>query len=490
MYDDGRRLGCSSADDLLDQIVACEREIAAVQARQLGLIAQFARTRPAQVGEQLRAGASEFAADELGAELRLSRWAASARMELAVTLSERLPGTSAALAAGDIDLPKARAVADITVHLDAPLARAVEARVLPRAVSQTAGQLRVALHRAVLAVDPDGGQVRHERVVVERRVTLSALPDGMAELWALLPAPAASAVYAAIDLRAGRPGHPGDVPVDARRADALVEIVTSHALPAAAMSDGAATATDAARPDAATTRALPPGEAPSGGVPPLAPLVQVTVAATTLLDLDDKPAELAGHGPIPAVLARQIAADPSGTWRRILTDPATGTVLDVGHRSYRPPRPLARYVTARDATCRFPGCRQPARRCDLDHLRPWPDGPTSAANLISLCRHHHRFKHSNRWQVSADRDSTVTWTAPTGRAYTTVPAPLAQPAPLQPAPLQPAPAVVAQPLTALRGGRALSGAPTQDRAALAVVPGVHDRAAGPRLGSWSEPPAT
>jgi Domain of unknown function (DUF222) len=180
----------------------------------------------------------------------------------------------------------------------------------------------------------------------------------MAELWALLPATAASAIYTAIDTHARRPGHPGDVPVDARRADALVELVTRRTPPASAA--------------------------------PLAPLVQVTIAASTLLGLDDQPGELAGHGPIPAATARQIAADPSGTWRRILTDPATGTILNVSHRGYRPPRPLARHVTARDATCRFPGCRQPARRCDLDHITAWPTGPTTAANLISLCRHQQR----------------------------------------------------------------------------------------------------
>jgi hypothetical protein len=171
------------------------------------------------------------------------------------------------------------------------------------------------------------------------------------------------------------------------------------------------------------------GDAAAGAVavtqPALAPLVQVTVAATTLLGLDDQPADLAGHGPIPAEMARQVAADPSGTWRRILTDPATGGVLDISHRTYRPPGPLARYVTARDGTCRFPGCRQPARRCDLDHVTPWPDGPTAAANLMSLCRRHHRLKHSGRWDVTTDRDATITWTAPTGRNYDTRPPPVA-----------------------------------------------------------------
>jgi Domain of unknown function (DUF222) len=472
-YGTARRFGSSPTGDLLDRIAAGEREIAAAQARQLALIAEFARSRPPTAGERQVAGASEFAVDELAAELRLSRPAASSRLGLAVTLSGRLAGTAAALAAGDLDLPKARLVADMTGALDAPLVAAVEQRVLARAATQTVGQLRACLSRAVLAVDPAGGQVRHERAVVDRRVAVSALPDGMAELWALLPAPAASAVYTTLDLHARRPGHRSDIPMDARRADALVELVTRQALPRLAPPDLAPP--DHAPPDHATqdhatpVDAVAPAMAGGAGLAvaapmSLAPLVQVTVAASTLLGLDDQPAELAGHGPIPSGVARQIAADPTGTWRHILTDPATGTVLDVGHRSYRPPRPLARYVIARDATCRFPGCRQPARRCDLDHVEPWPAGPTAASNVISLCRHHHRLKHAGRWHVSASHGGTVTWTSPTGRRYTTKPPPIADPTPGE----RPPPEL--SPLTAIPGHRPPTTAPAAGRPPLSVVP--------------------
>jgi Domain of unknown function (DUF222) len=413
----GTDRGPSYGETLLTRIVACERAVAAVQAEELALIAEFIRVRPAEAGEQLRHGASEFAVDELAAELHLSRGAAGGRMSLAFALTERLPGTAAALAAGDLDLPRARAIAAVTDHLDAPVAAVVERRVLPRATTQTTGQLRASLTRAVIAVDPAGAQARHERAVTERRVVVTAQPDGMAELYALLPAPAATAVYTAIDAHARRPGTPAGAPMEARRADALVELVTRHR---AAPATGAG-ATETAGDDTAAGGAR-------SDCSSLAPLVQVTVAATTLLGLDDRPGELAGHGPIPAQVARGLAADPTGTWRRILTDPADGSVLDVGRRGYRPPLPLARFVTARDGTCRFPGCRQPARRCDLDHVKPWPAGPTAASNLISLCRHHHRLKHSGRWTVTADHHGTVTWTAPTGRGYETRPPPIADPA--------------------------------------------------------------
>jgi hypothetical protein len=153
--------------------------------------------------------------------------------------------------------------------------------------------------------------------------------------------------------------------------------------------------------------------------------VRVVVAATTLLGLDDAPGELAGHGPIPADLAREIAADPTGTWQRILTDPVSGALLDVGRTSYTPPAAMAEHVRVRDRTCRFPGCRQPAERCDLDHVRRYPDGPTSRCNLCTECRHHHRLKHESDWQLDNDPDdpAVMTWTSPAGKSYTTRPRP-------------------------------------------------------------------
>src|SRR6201996_5663138 len=64
------------------------------------------------------------------------------------------------------------------------------------------------------------------------------------------------------------------------------------------------------------------------------PTVQVTVALSTLLGGDEQPGELAGHGPIPASVARRIAADPTGTWRRLITDPHSGHLLDYGTTRY------------------------------------------------------------------------------------------------------------------------------------------------------------
>ena len=142
--------------------------------------------------------------------------------------------------------------------------------------------------------------------------------------------------------------------------------------------------------------------------------------AATALGLGEEPGDLAGHGPVPASMARRLA--DTGAWRKVTTDPVSGVVVDVGRRAYTPSAALADLVRARDRTCRFPGCRQPARRCDLDHVVRWPEGPTDAANLAALCRHHHRLKHQTQWTVRAGPGGELAWTTPTGHRYLTSPA--------------------------------------------------------------------
>ena len=138
--------------------------------------------------------------------------------------------------------------------------------------------------------------------------------------------------------------------------------------------------------------------------------VHITVPASTLSGAEEEPGDLASYGPIPAGMAREAAAD--GVWRRLVTDPTTGALLDYGRSTYRPPTDLADFIRARDITCRFPSCRQPATHCDLDHTTPHPKGATDRSNLGALCRHHHRLKHESDWQLTQSNDGIFTWTSP------------------------------------------------------------------------------
>ena len=255
------------------------------------------------------------------------------------------------------------------------------------------GRLRAALARAVISIDPAAARGRHERATIERRVELWALPDGMAAIYAALPAADAIACHGWLTALAEKAKGPGDArTLDQRRADALADLAFTG---------------------------LESGDLPRRHGRPVQ--LQVAVAASTMLGLDDQPGELTGYGPITAEVARILAGD--ATWRRILTDPASGAVLDVGTTTYRPPQHLAELVMARDKTCRAPGCRIPARRCELDHSIRFPDGPTAEHNLGCGCKHDHRMKHETEWDVEQLPDATFIWTSPTGHRYVVPPEP-------------------------------------------------------------------
>ena len=120
---------------------------------------------------------------------------------------------------------------------------------------------------------------------------------------------------------------------------------------------------------------------------------------------------------VPALTAWALAA--GGTWRRLVTDPASGVVIDVGRTRYRPPAGLADLVRARDRACVFPTCQTPAERCDIDHLTAWSQGgTTSLDNLTTLCQAHHRLKHTPGWALTRDQSSGIlSWHTPDKTVY-------------------------------------------------------------------------
>ena len=128
-----------------------------------------------------------------------------------------------------------------------------------------------------------------------------------------------------------------------------------------------------------------------------------------------------GYGPITPTLARALAA--GGDWYRIVTDPLTGAVLDVGHTRYRPTQAMADHILARDTTCARPGCGHRAGECQLDHTREWNHtnpthgGPTSITNLAPLCGRDHQVKTHGDFRLTQTAPGAFEWTTPTGHHY-------------------------------------------------------------------------
>ena len=136
------------------------------------------RTAEQEAGDT---GAAVHADSELAAALTLTRHAADNLLDLAVALA-RLPLTRAALATGDIDLPRATVIADELTGLTDAHAAVVEATVIGAAAAQTTGQLRAATHRAVLAADPNAARKRKKEALRQARVERWTEPAGTAAI--------------------------------------------------------------------------------------------------------------------------------------------------------------------------------------------------------------------------------------------------------------------------------------------------------------------
>jgi hypothetical protein len=125
---------------------------------------------------------------------------------------------------------------------------------------------------------------------------------------------------------------------------------------------------------------------------------------------------------LPLILQRTLRAAAKAAEKarlRAVTDAdAGGCAHGQASPSYQPPPRLREFVTARDVTCRFPTCRQPVWRCDLDHSVPFDKGGrTCSCNLGGLCRFHHLIKQHFGWQLVQPTPGTFAWVTPSGRTY-------------------------------------------------------------------------
>ena len=147
--------------------------------------------------------------------------------------------------------------------------------------------------------------------------------------------------------------------------------------------------------------------------------IQVTILASTLAGDDERPAELDGVGPIDPAVARSLAGRNAG-WSRLFLDPA-GMITETD--SYTPTEAMRRHLRARDQHCRFPGCRVPTHRSQIDHNHDHAlGGRTRLDNLSHFCAGHHSLKHPgvderHRWKARQHADGSVEWTSPLGRSY-------------------------------------------------------------------------
>jgi hypothetical protein len=428
------------------------------------------------------------AGDELAMRLGWSRPAANRLVRDGRALEAELMPVADAVRAGLVDTAKMRVLTDRLTDRAYQLIWPALEQVLPHAPLRTPTQLAADVDRALLALDPEDAAYRLPAALAKRHVCHPRrLPDGMAGIWAVLPAIDAARIDGTLEATARTARALGDPrTLDQLRADTLTDLGSGAALLAGAAAAGTAIPGTAPAGSAATSGApfeqapvrnhgapaeqtatgnrgaprdqvpagnhgasleqapandhglsdgagdspgadsSPPRRAPGIRIPKVR--IDVTVALSTLLGLDDKPGELAGLGPIPAGQARALAL--GGTWRRIVADPLTGAVLDVGRSRYRPPAAIVAHVTARDGCCAGPGCGVPADRCDIDHTTEFHGTPangsatrgtTSVDNLGPLSDRCHRLKTDGGFTLRQVEPGVFEWLTPAGLAYRVIP---------------------------------------------------------------------
>lgn len=447
-------------------VVACERVTAAIDARQSLAMETMAdrvdhdqERRRVESGRPPGAVASDthgLVASTLSPALHCATRTVQRRLVAARWLACEFGATFDAAWDGDLERRRTEVVVEAGLALPVELRGAFEALVLESSVDELTGEYVVVsdrvreLTRSELAsratriareLDPSSQETSAARARDARRVVIQ--PDrgnpGMARWVVTLPTDTSQRMAAAVDALAGEyaRANPGTL-IDAARADALTDLVLSSAdvstvvellvpaLPTPAVlvasDDGPATNASARSDEPATgdgpassdQGATSDGAASSGD---FRGAEQGQSVRWVIPGVVDDPR----HGALAPEIVARLLSDPDVTLRLARLDPDGSIVQDPS--SYRPSASLRRRVRSRDGGCRFPGCHAPARTADLDHVIPFPLGPTEPANLVCLCRTHHGFKHHGGWTLALAGDGTATWRAPDGRSWVTEPRP-------------------------------------------------------------------
>ncbi len=332
----------------------------------------------------------EFSEEILMRELRVSRVKAARLIDRATDLTSR-PGVFKALAEGRVDEGKALMIIDLVRVLSVVHAAIAEEALLAHAEKNPYSTTRQYAVRFIHRLDPTAAERRFQEKRKARLVEKINQDDGMALLRVLMTAHDAAMVYDHIN-RIARSLPKDDRTLDQKRSDIARDLLLGKDTPA------------------------PQGQT----------MVYLTMPITSALGLTQDPAILGGYGPIPAPIAREIAA--GGVWKRILTDPVTGAAEEISN-VYRPTAKQRELIAARYPTCMAIGCNQPAHRCDLDHCRRYNGENTTLDNLRPKCRRHHRMKTHSNWTCTNNDDGTHTWTTPRGKTEDVHPTPIAEPAP-------------------------------------------------------------
>ena len=390
----------------------------------------------------------------------VGQWAAGRKVGLAATLAGRFPRLLGKVLAGELATVNAGKVTAACDGLDDTACAAVDAALADRVAGMDPARITTVARKVATRIAADQVAAATAKNRKDRLVQVTPGPDGTTDWWARLPA---AHLRRRLGRRArpGRPSTPRKDPAlttDQARADALVDLLLTNVTITTKLTLGIPvitgpqgdTARDTAIAEYTAENPTTGSDAPHGTRDQRPGRHGRTSTAATCPATPDstdpgwvRPAiatgglglgpdfslsaallsgcEIPGIGFIDADTIETLLTVVPTDISRALLDARTGTLIESVTHAYRPTKAVTAFVTTRDGTCRMWGCNRPATTCDLDHARPWPNGPTTPTNLGGLCRRHHRLKQRRRWTYQLAPDGTATWTSPTGTTRTTQP---------------------------------------------------------------------
>jgi len=432
-------LGDAARVELLGVLESLKGAAAAAQAR---VSVDFANS---QITQRLAQGVPAGKAGAgLGAQVALARRESPSRgsrhLGLARALVEEMPHTLRALSGGLITEWTATVVARATACLTVEDRRRVDEALSDKLAGMTDRRAEAAANALAYQLDPHAFVTRGRKAVQDRKVTVRPAPDVMSYLTAHLPVAEGIACWAALDQAAKSLKAAGDDrSVDQIRADTLVARVTGID-PVVRGFDVELNLvmTDTSLFGTASTAARLAGYGP---VP--APLARdLARTGSTRPDLNPHPDPSTGHAGAPGSADLAGVADRVKVWvRRLFTDPVEDTLAHRDPRRRAFTGSLRETLIARDITCRTPWCDAPVRHAD--HILPHAQaGQTSLDNGQGLCEACNYTKQTPGWThhpiTLPHGTTTIRITTPTGHTHHTTPPPVLDSLhPLGPAPPAP-----------------------------------------------------
>ena len=371
-------------------------------------------------------GAGEAAAEVLQDSVRMSGREARRVARVAEQLAA-MPNTAERLAAGDITMDHATALANAAEQCGADTVDG-DAGLLDRAGEASSDAFAREARGFAARQSPDRGEARLERQRRARTASMFVDRDtGMGRVCADFDPVSFNLVEQAVDNHTdalwradgGRDGKPDQIRTSAqRRADAVFELITGRnadtrqpagVLLAAGQPAGSQPAGSGGRAKAANRR---PATGDSAGGRPAGRQSAgsgvragsngrvrvsnqlVVVADIGVIDGTDPGGrcEILGTGPVPSSVIGQLSPD-TAVAGMIFGGDGQPLWLGRGRRLASVAQHLA--VAVRDRGCVV--CGAPMHRCEIHHVREWDNGgPTDIDNLTALCGPHHRQHHRAR----------------------------------------------------------------------------------------------